>query len=179
MRLSFSKKKMIEKIEAEAPQGPPVHLVDLILTKHWQLIPRIIEDFPEEASRPIVVNDMGRECVRLPLHEVCRSKPPFDVVDALIKTYPEALRSQETVHHFTPLHFACRYGASSEVIQRLTEASPASVSLKDKFGNTPMMLTRRSSQPNRGSILELLENFQLEELDHEDIEPQQLSSSAA
>jgi len=147
----------------EVPQGPSVALGDLILKKHWELIPCIIADFPEEASRPLVVIDMGKECVRLPLHEVCRSKPPLEVVDALILTYPDALRYQETAHHFTPLHFACRYGASSEVVERIASAFPASVEVKDKFGNTPLMLARRSSQLNKESVSEFLQQFHIDE----------------
>eukprot|EP00578_Thalassiosira_sp_NH16_P002942 CAMPEP_0181137536 /NCGR_PEP_ID=MMETSP1071-20121207/33757_1 /TAXON_ID=35127 /ORGANISM="Thalassiosira sp., Strain NH16" /LENGTH=641 /DNA_ID=CAMNT_0023224295 /DNA_START=243 /DNA_END=2165 /DNA_ORIENTATION=+ len=96
-------------------------------------------------GRPHRAPDVGENI----LHDVCRCRPPPDVVETLL----EALRHRRgvasgTTHddgarRRTPLHLAAECGASPEVIDALVRADPRPASMADADGRSPLHLAVR------------------------------------
>eukprot|EP00957_Ditylum_brightwellii_P094382 7186622-Ditylum_brightwellii.AAC.1 len=59
----------------------------------------------------------------------------------LLKRQPDAAKQKK--HGRTPLHMACRHGASCEVVAALLEVWPEAVKEKDRVGRTPLFLACR------------------------------------
>lgn len=62
--------------------------------------------------------DGGESWCHLPLHKALTLNPSFDVIQALISAYPESVLYADNLAQF-PLHIACKYGASADVIHYL------------------------------------------------------------
>jgi ankyrin repeat protein len=73
----------------------------------------------------------------LPLHIACRYHECPDVIRLILKTCPEAARTQNS-DGWLPLHIACGVKASTEVIEMLVESFPESVTVKNLEGNIPL-----------------------------------------
>jgi ankyrin repeat protein len=71
-----------------------------------------------------------------------RRRPPIDVIETLIFHAPETLRNKDSRYGMLPLHCACVYGASLEVLNLLLQADPESVRTKDRLNRTPSQLMR-------------------------------------
>lgn len=69
----------------------------------------------------------------LPLHYACREQASEDVVDFLLKQYPESVQIP-TASGWFPLHLASARGSSLGVIQRLISAWPESVQQATRDG---------------------------------------------
>jgi len=77
----------------------------------------------------------------LPLHRACMYSPPANVVETLIRAYPDAARTAESTFNRLPLHLACRSGfALVDTIQMLLMASGGSSAARyrDKLGRIPL-----------------------------------------
>jgi ankyrin repeat protein len=70
-----------------------------------------------------------------PVHVAARYASA-EVVEALVKACPEALRIQE-VNGWTPVHLAAEH-ASAEVVEMLAKACPEALLLQDSKGWTPV-----------------------------------------
>ena len=85
------------------------------------------------------------------LHHACNRRCPLDeVIEALIKAYPDALLDLEE-KGMTPLHYACRFKAPEEAVKHLLHLFPekghAAVSKRDKQGRTPLFYAIRYDAP--------------------------------
>ena len=85
------------------------------------------------------------------LHHACNRRcDRIDVMEALIKAYPEALLEQEE-KDMTPLHYAARFKAPTEAVKLLLDLYPnhgqQTVKLKDRFGRTPLLYAVRYDAP--------------------------------
>jgi len=92
------------------------------------------------------------------LHHACNRRCPRpDVVEALIRAYPDAMLDLEE-KGMTPLHYACRFKAPREAVRLLLELYPrqgrAAVSRRDKKGRTPLFYAIRYDAPD--GVVELL-----------------------
>lgn len=85
------------------------------------------------------VGEAEYACHRLPLHRACASKPPPELVKALVEAYPDGIRSREKFA-MLPLHVACQRGASTSVITTLVDLYPSSTRERDAFGLLPLHL---------------------------------------
>ena len=65
------------------------------------------------------------------------NKPPVDIIKTIILMNPEMAYSVDHLH-MTPLHVACRCGASSEVIKLLLEHSTPTATHRDIRNRTPL-----------------------------------------
>jgi len=74
----------------------------------------------------------------LPLHNAVLTRPPADVVQALIEAYPKAVFLKETGFSRLPIHLCCRSGGSLEVLQVLTKYNPEGAQEKDALGRIPL-----------------------------------------
>lgn len=88
--------------------------------------------------------------LRLPLHEACIRAAPSNLVEALIKVYPNGSMGRDQSGRI-PLHHAAIHGASPETISLLLEAFPSSAEENDSFNKTPTMCLMPSSQYNLDS----------------------------
>ena len=70
-----------------------------------------------------------------------RARTPTHMVEYLCHAFPTMIRSRTTDHdQFQPLHVACMFGSSLEVIQALVQQWPASVHSPDSYGRLPTAL---------------------------------------
>jgi len=66
-------------------------------------------------------------------------KPPLDIVESFVELYPQSLNQKHGRYQgMVPIHFACKFVASKEVIQYLVQQNPEFVILKDKGDRTPI-----------------------------------------
>lgn len=71
-------------------------------------------------SRYELQEEILYSCDRLPLHRACASKPPVEVVKALLDIYPEAIKYREK-YGATVLHISVQNKASSHVVSFLIQ----------------------------------------------------------
>jgi ankyrin repeat protein len=124
----------------------------------------LVEEYPEAASQtdkwgrlPLhyviaecaEVWDEGVEAI-LNAHACNRRCPHADVVEALIRAYPDALLQTEE-KGMTPLHYACRFKVPKEAVRMLLHLYPtrghAVVSMRDLKGRTPLYYAVRYEAP--------------------------------
>ena len=68
---------------------------------------------------------MGRHSASiLPLHQAVALRPPVEMIQTLVITYPAGIKAKETSFGRLPLHVACRSGASPEAIECLLAYHP-------------------------------------------------------
>ena len=66
-------------------------------------------------------------------------KPPLDIVETFVELCPECLNQKHGRYQgMVPIHFACKFVASKEVIQYLIHQNPECIILKDKGDRTPI-----------------------------------------
>jgi ankyrin repeat protein len=73
-----------------------------------------------------------------PLHYACERRPPLEVVEALITTWPESVTTRLQPGGALPLHTACTWQASVEVVEAICLAEPAACRIPDDLGNIPL-----------------------------------------
>lgn len=103
---------------------------DLIESRKWNELIERLQTHPSDAS---VVASEGVSSAQgnLALHEACKNQPPIKVVEALLKAFPDAIKTKGR-WGYTPLHYACSSGASPEVVARLIKAYPAATRIRDE-----------------------------------------------
>jgi ankyrin repeat protein len=108
------------------------------------------------------------------LHHACNRRCPRpEVVEALIKAYPDALMTEEE-KGWLPLHYACRFKAPKDVVSLLLHMHPEKgkigVSKKDNLGRTPLYYAVRYDAPPGvlGVLLKVNPAAVLEEDQHDD-----------
>jgi len=141
-------------------------LSSLIKLKCWDLLTTLIREKPFLAKEFLSIHEHGKYISRLPIHEVCRNKPPLSLVEELVSAYPESLRLQDKCNGSLPIHFGCRCGASTEVIFYLLKHYPNSANMEDRYGCTPMAMNRRSSCKHKEEIAQLFLNQRDHTKDH-------------
>ncbi|KAL7488281.1 hypothetical protein ACHAW6_013853 [Cyclotella cf. meneghiniana] len=74
----------------------------------------------------------------LPIHQACALRPPKEVVENLIKCYPEGLKLKDEQFHRLPLHIACLTSAPAHVMEVLIRYYPDGSRCKDSIGRLPI-----------------------------------------
>ena len=98
-----------------------------------------LESFKSEYANWILPQFMKFQNQLSILHYVCMFQPPLSTVKILAQIDEEALSVPDT-NGWCPLHVACQYFASSEVIQYLVNKYPASLKLVDNDSRTALHL---------------------------------------
>jgi len=137
-------------------QGSPSSLFDLISSEQWEDAKHRAHYFPKEAKEHTKICPNGADFNKLlPLHHACSLNPTAEVTEALLLSYPKAIRKRDSLYKRLPIHTACLYGASSEVIRILLEAHKGGAKEIMKDGQLPLHYACGSSA-SKEVILELL-----------------------
>ena len=67
----------------------------------------------------------------------------LDVVQELVKAYPESILQKTRYGHQMPLHIACNWGKSLEIVQFFVKRAPGTVLVCDNEGKTPLDMAKR------------------------------------
>lgn len=92
------------------------------------------------------------------LHHACGRRPPAEVVEVLLRAYPDALLAQDK-RGWNPLHYACRFKASLQVFQNLLQLYPKrakkAIQIKEKiYRRKPFFFAVRYDAPD--GVVEML-----------------------
>lgn len=124
-----------------ADEVADMSLCTLIEKRKWKLaISRILTD-PLSAERELKVMTRGgfmASSGMSPLHYACERRPPVQIVRVLIDAFPFAVLTRAMPGGCLPLHIACTWGASPDVVEALLAADHGSVKVKDELGNVAL-----------------------------------------
>lgn len=113
----------------------------LIQHSQWDAVLQRLEAHPLEAEEELQVMTRGGFLASsgfYPLHYACERQPPVAVVEALIAAHPIAVLTRALPGGCLPLHVACTWFGSDEVIQTLVSADGGACQVKDELGNVPL-----------------------------------------
>ena len=82
----------------------------------------------------------------------------LDVVRILLETHLDSVRTMDCNDHMLPLHLACKWGATEEVLMLLLTGYPEAILVQDDFGRTPLDYARSISDSDiRASTIKCLD----------------------
>jgi Ankyrin repeats (3 copies) len=91
------------------------------------------------------------------LHFACQNFPPKDVIDVFLSIAVEIVRWPDSFG-WLPIHYACAYGADTQVIRTISEAFPESKTTVDRKGRTPLHFALGTANSNSPAVVVLLSN---------------------
>jgi hypothetical protein len=142
-----------EGIEVQMPSSPMCHnpkqikalaeSTDLSLLiardKHWEAAALRCRLCPNEAGEALEVKVRGAYTAKItPLLFACEHNPSVELIKALIKANPSALKRRQDPGGQLPIHAACTWGASFGVIDLLLSADPSMAEEQDFLSNLPL-----------------------------------------
>jgi len=127
----------------------------------WNRASKRVQGYKGEATLWIVGPDeKGLVWKRLPLHACCKKQPPKEFIQELLSAWRES-SSYKDNQRSLPLHYACAFGASVDVIELLLRSSPNSIMVRNRDGLTPIEIFRKACHEqevaSKDEILALLE----------------------
>lgn len=129
---------------------------------NWGSVKQLCQEMPEAAKY------VGKDRWTALHHACSRRCKEADVVEALIRAYPEALTLEEEKGWY-PLHYGCRFKAPKDVIRLLLHMYPdegqKAVEKLDRQGRSPLYYAVRYDAPHgvTGLLLEVNASAVLEE----------------
>lgn len=123
--MSYEYTQLIAEIKKDAPS------IDRIR--------QLVETHPDLVKVPRSVDGS------IPLHIACEYKAPLDVVQFLVKQWPDSVKTADIFGNL-PLHKACANKASLAVIQYLVQQWPESVKHRNSEGKTPVDMAALQQQ---------------------------------
>lgn len=123
------------------PLGVGVSLAHLIEQRQWKSVVARVRQDPLEAEQELQVMTRGGFMAGTgmsPLHYACERRPPVQVVRQLVECFPFATLTRAMPGGCLPLHIACTWGSSHEVVKALLAADVGSVKIKDELGNVAL-----------------------------------------
>lgn len=123
------------------PLGVGVSLAHLIEQRQWKSVVARVRQDPLEAEQELQVMTRGGFMASTgmsPLHYACERKPPVQAVRQLVECFPFATLTRAMPGGCLPLHIACTWGCSYEVVKTLLAADSGSVRVKDELGNVAL-----------------------------------------
>ena len=121
--------------------GPSLDLNQLIMREDWGLAAMQCRMRPALAGRWLERSGffMGRHNASvLPLHQCCALRPPVEMIQTLVLTFPAGIKAKETSFGRLPLHVACRSGASPEAVECLLAYHPEATMEGDNLQRIPL-----------------------------------------
>eukprot|EP01082_Thalassiosira_pseudonana_P010170 g9081.t1 g9081 contig34:802269-804087(-) len=112
----------------------------LLITKdkNWEAATLRCLRHPKEARELLDVKVKGNYSAKVtPIHYVLENNPTAHLVKALVEANPSALRHRQEPGGQLPLHAACTWKASAEVINVLLNACPAAAEACDFLESLP------------------------------------------
>jgi hypothetical protein len=116
-------------------------LCTLIEKRKWKAAISRIRTDPLTAERELKVMTRGGFMASTgmsPLHYACERKPPAVLVQVLVDAFPFAALTRAMPGGCLPLHIACTWGASPDIVTALLAADQGSVKVKDELGNVAL-----------------------------------------
>jgi ankyrin repeat protein len=113
----------------------------LIKAGEWEAVKERCRICPGEVAEWLTIQSRSGTTVKCaPLHYALERMPPLDVVEAIVAVAKgdEALSWKMTPGDALPLHVACVWGSSAEVVSYLVKQDNAAVRVKDGGGNLPL-----------------------------------------
>ena len=140
-RFASNKPKREEKKEDLEELELNVDLATLIQNRRWRTLLARLSHNPLEAEQDLNVMTRGGFVAAsgfTPLHYVCERRPPVEVVNALLEAFPTAVMTRTMPGGCLPLHVACTWYATSEVVAALLTADQGGASVTDELGNVAL-----------------------------------------
>jgi len=120
------------------PSARDSDLYDLVVDMNWERVVAYAEEYP------ITARHQEGDSMETPLHAAVQMRPPIHVIRALLDAFPDAVSVPARKGEY-PLHIACRYNASPEVLYELVKDQPGIARQETKWGSTPLVsLWRRN-----------------------------------
>jgi hypothetical protein len=92
------------------------------------------------------------------LHFACQNAPPPDVIDVFLSIAVNIVQWPDSFG-WLPIHYACAFGADTQVIKSLAEAFPESKTTVDRKGRTPLHFALGTSNSNSSAVVVLLSSM--------------------
>jgi Ankyrin repeats (3 copies) len=121
-------------------EPPSEYLSSLIAAKDWHRIFVAIEAYPSLASQWIYgIDDVSASIYkRLPLHCACIYGGPIDLIEMLIRLYPQGIKTIDPTDLSTPLSLACFASCSADIIRLLLRTYPRAIDIVNIYGQAPL-----------------------------------------
>jgi hypothetical protein len=130
-------------------------LLQLIKTHDYEQVLHLLKRYPEATRKVLTKTSNGDELGNLALHEVVKHQSPIKVVELVLKINEDAIKTKGQ-RGYLPLHYACLYGASVEVVSRLIAKYPSATRARDdQDGRLPLHMAAKSGA-SQDVILALL-----------------------
>lgn len=122
----------------------------LISTEDWSLAKLHCDSHPKEAkswTNQIGFWESASSSDVLPLHQATMLNASRELVDSLIKAYPQAVRAKESLYDRIPLHIACLRKAEPLVVWSLVLQYPQGAGMPDRNGRLPIHFACNNNAP--------------------------------
>ena len=143
----------LSKKQQNSFRGGGTTLCRLILSKQWDAAIKYLrtghKDEAEEWRR--FHSKDGSVHWRLPIHDACIYQPTLQVIEALVDAFRAGPACKDDLNKL-PIHWACEFGASEEVVEYLLKYQPLCIFEEDIFKQTPLNCAYRSEFPNKEVI---------------------------
>ena len=113
--------------------------------RFMELVTRSVQTTPPLAAQEFQLYDSNAMFVHvqvMPFHLLLLARAPLPVLKQVYDLYPQVLQQELVIYqghfHGLPLHWACRYGCSSEVMDFLIEAHPEPLYHRHDFSRMPV-----------------------------------------
>ena len=122
----------------DAPSARDSDLYDFVVDRNWESVVTFAME------RPVTARHQEGDSSETPLHAALQMSPPIHVIRALLVAFPDAVWVPERKGEY-PLHIACRYNASLEVISEVVKDQPSVARQETKWGSMPVVSLWRSN----------------------------------
>ena len=150
----------ITAMPSASKQNPSLtKLVVALNANEWEdVVKRVTKKSCEAQVWTLSDSPMDPPCHSLPIYMALRRKAPLEVIEALLKAYPEAARMRE-YYGMLLLHVACQAGASLEVVQAIHQSNQQAAQIQDLTGMLPLHLACSSEACRCDVICYLLDAY--------------------
>jgi hypothetical protein len=125
-------KPMIRPRPPEQP-APSADLWDHVLDMDWPRVIQHAQEHPQDAQW------QDGHWHETPLYLACQQNPPVEAIRAIVQAYPEAVLIPRRANKDLPIHIACCYQATTQVIEQLVKDFPVTSVEQTRWGRTPVM----------------------------------------
>mmetsp|Transcript_10786 Transcript_10786/g.17251 ORF Transcript_10786/g.17251 Transcript_10786/m.17251 type:complete len:233 (-) Transcript_10786:1275-1973(-) len=119
----------------------PSDLSNAITSEQWERVVQICNTQPNAAkawtTRPGLFEGI-KDANVLPIHEALVAGAPYQIIEALLFAYPDAVFCKESSYKRLPLHCACRKNAMLDVVDLLCTRYADAALTPDSLGRLPL-----------------------------------------
>ena len=135
-RMSRSKISASSNSDLSSATDYPMTMADLICSRQWSVLnSRIMDGVDVLMDDPSMAEHAITE--EIIVHFAVRFQAPLRTVSLLSELYPSSITSTDSSGRY-PIHVACKWSATPDVINHLVGLNPAACGIQDNIGKTPM-----------------------------------------